>query len=136
MPFTSPFGNIAELNFNPSSAQLPQNQKPLAQPSQSQNHGPKPMAMPEPVLVSFMLHFLKFLYFLFKSLFMALMHTLINVHLMGPYIYHFAPSGYIMPFYFGFHFVNLLNIKLLFLYIYPLSILLHLLGLHIPNKNL
>ena len=46
MPFTSPFGNIAELNFNPSSAQLPQNQKPLAQPSQSQS--PKPMAMPEP----------------------------------------------------------------------------------------
>jgi len=46
MPFTSPFGNIAELNFNPSSAQLPQNQKPLAQPSQGQS--PKPMAMPEP----------------------------------------------------------------------------------------
>jgi len=46
MPFTSPFGNIAELNFNPSSAQLPQNQKPIAQPSQSQ--APKPMAMPEP----------------------------------------------------------------------------------------
>ena len=46
MPFTSPFGNIAELNFNPSSAQLPQNQKPLAQPSQSPS--PKPMAMPEP----------------------------------------------------------------------------------------
>jgi len=46
MPFTSPFGNIAELNFNPSSTQLPQNQKPLAQPSQGP--APKPMAMPEP----------------------------------------------------------------------------------------
>jgi len=46
MAFTSPFGGIAELNFNPSSTQLPQNQKPLAQPSQSP--APKPMAMPEP----------------------------------------------------------------------------------------
>ena len=50
MPFTSPFGNIAELNFNPSSSQLPQNQKPkpLAQPSQTPNQQAKPMAMPEP----------------------------------------------------------------------------------------
>jgi len=48
MAFTSPFGNIAELNFNPNSSQLPQNQKakPLAQPSQNQSQKPKPMAMP------------------------------------------------------------------------------------------
>ena len=34
--------------------------------------------MPVLVLVSFMLHFLKFLYFFFKSFLMALMHTLID----------------------------------------------------------
>jgi len=68
--------------------------------------------MPVLVLVSLMLHFLKFLYFLFKSLLMALMHAFINVHLMGLYIYSFAPSGYIMPFYFGFHFYHLLTSNL------------------------
>jgi len=49
MPFVSPFGSIAELNFNPASLQLPQNHKPkpLAQPSQTPNQTPKPMAMPE-----------------------------------------------------------------------------------------